>query len=184
MRRRSGFAGLLAALVLALLPAPGRSDGAAGTLAVWEGQWLTLSAEFSGFCDRSGFLERARNRGKGYLHVERLVEPQDQLPWLEGHIWLPSHGSWSPLGVAIMPVFGTNVDFVGVFDSEISTEGLYLNGYVRMTLRRDDKGNTILGAIQTLGTNYTIFSAQSPCAGAFSAQGKLVAESKVPAEIR
>lgn len=83
-----------------------------------------------------------------------------------------------------MPVFGTNVDFVAVFESEISSGGFYLNGYIRMTIRRDEKGNVILGAFQTLGSSYSIFSAQAPCAGAFSCQGKVVPESKIPVEIR
>lgn len=183
-----GMTKVLAVLILAaalgLSPTQGKGDDATGTLAIWVGQWLTVSAEFSGFCDRSGFLEKARDKSKGYLHVEGLVEPPDQLPWLEGHVWLPSHGSWSQSLVTIMPVFGTNVDFVAVFDSEISEGIPYLNGYVRMTIRRDEKGNVILGAFQTLGTNYSIFSAQAPCAGAFSGQGKVVPESKVPAQIR
>jgi hypothetical protein len=172
------------AAALAISPAQGRGDGAAGTLAPWVGQWLTLSAEFSGFCDRSGFLERARNKGKGYLHLEGLMEPPSHLPWLEGRIWFPSHGSWSSLSVTLMPVFGTNLDFMAVFESEVSSGGLYLNGYVRMTMRRDERGNVILGAFQTLGTSYSIFSAQAPCAGAFSGKGKVLPESKVPVEIR
>ncbi len=184
MGRRKVLAVLILAATLAVSPTRGGGDDATGTLAIWVGQWLTVSAQFSGFCDKSGFLERARNNGKGYLHVGGLVEPQDHLPWLEGQIWFSSHGSWSPLPVTIMPVFGTNVDFVAVFESEISAGGLYLNGYVRMTMRRDEKGSVILGAIQFLGTNYSVFSSQSPCAGALSGQGKVVPESKVPVEIR
>lgn len=86
MGRTRVLAVLIVAAALAISPAQGRGDDATGTLAIWVGQWLMVSAEYSGFCDRSGFLERARNKHKGYLHMEGLVEPPDQLPWLEGRI--------------------------------------------------------------------------------------------------
>ncbi|MEJ5378067.1 MAG: hypothetical protein WHX93_15935 [bacterium] len=183
-----GSTKVLAALILAtgLIICPTRlwGDDASNSLAIWVGQWLKVSTHSVGFCHGPGFLERVKDKSKGYLQVKELVELQDELPRLEAQIFFFAHGSWVPLMLTIMPVLGTNLDFVAVLESDISEGGLYLNGYVRMTMRRDERGRVILGAIQFIGTNYSIFSSQRPCAGAFLGRGKVVSPFKVPLDMR
>ncbi len=184
MRSTKVLASLILAAGLIICPTRLWGDDASDSLAIWVGKWLKVSTHLLGFCHGPGFLERVKDSNKGYLQVKELVELQDQLPRLEGQIWFPAQGSWVPLMVTIMPVLGTNLDFVAFFESDISEGGLYLNGYVRMIMRRDERGRVILGAVQFIGTNYSIFSSQSPCAGAFLGRGKVVSPFKVPLDMR
>ena len=72
-------------------------------------------------------------------------------------------------------------DFLAWFQEP---EALIISGYVRMVMIKDSKGRFAPAALQTSGGNYSFPKGEFDCQGAFLARAKVVAEGKVPAEIR